>query len=447
MILKLAFALALAAVPVAAASQTTDLVEGPEPVSLTIDEAVQRGLNRNFRVQRSNRNEDIAEQRVNVSRAQLRPRFDLGLGAGQNQTYFDFQGNARTFNRAEPQFFADAFASASFPIDISGVARRQVRQSRLSHDLSELDQAQATIDVSTDIRTNYITALRAQEQVRADEEFLTQIDELLVRAKAGQPTVVSFLETERSNALQGLENQKTTRDLAMSTLRQLLRLQRDAALVLTTQLPPPTQVPSPDVLMEIATRNRIDLRQAEIRLQQAKLATVQASDSRRPSLRITAYAQQRMNDEFPRFDDFAGQTRSAGILIGANLPLIQYDGGVLKANRRVAAIQADQALADREESIERAENELNTVMIGINRSRQRLSSLPDVQQALGALERVESLMLSSPAAEAPGLVAQVTNARQNWRSAVVSRNDAITDFYNNYFRLQRAVGTQELRAF
>jgi outer membrane protein TolC len=201
------------------------------------------------------------------------------------------------------------------------------------------------------------------------------------------------------------------------------------------------------MLMEIATRNRIDLRQAEIRLQQARLATVQASDSRRPSLRLTAYAQQRMNDEFPTVEDFDGQTRSAGILIGANVPIVQYDGGILRANRRIAGIQADQALADREESIERAENEINTVMIGINRARQRLSSLPDVDQALEALERVEILMLSSPAAEAPGLVAQVTNARQNWRSAVVSRNDAMTDFYSNYFRLQRAVGTQELRAF
>jgi outer membrane protein TolC len=126
---------------------------------------------------------------------------------------------------------------------------------------------------------------------------------------------------------------------------------------------------------------------------------------------------------------------------------VQYDGGVLRNNRRIAGIQADQALADREEATERAENEINQVMIGIARARQRLSSLPDVEQARSALERVEGLMLAAPASEAPGLVAQVTNARQNLRSAVVSRNEAMTDFYSNYFRLQRAVGTEELRAF
>jgi outer membrane protein TolC len=55
-------------------------------------------------------------------------------------------------------------------------------------------------------------------------------------------------------------------------------------------------------------------------------------------------------------------------------------------------------------------------------------------------------MLNAAQSDAPGLVAQVTNARQNLRSAVVSRNDAITDFYNNYFRLQRAVGAEILDA-
>jgi outer membrane protein TolC len=448
MVSRLLIALTLATTPVAAAAQAPETrVNQPETISLTIDEAVQRGLQSNFRVQRSNRNEDMAETRVNITRAQLRPRFDIGVGAGQNQTYFDFQGNAQTFNRAEPQFYADVFASASFPIDISGVVHRQVRQSRLNHDLAELDQAQATIDVATDIRTNYTSALRAQEQVGAEEEYLAEIDGIIERARASQSSVVPFLETERANALQTLEGQKTSRDLALSTLRQLLRLPRDARLVLTTQLPQPSQLPSVDMLMEVATRNRNDLKQAEIRLQQARLATVQASDSRRPSLRITAYASHRLNDEFPNFRDFDGQTRSAGVLIGANVPLFQYDGGVLRNNRRIAGIQADQALADREEATERAENEINQVMIGLTRARQRLSSLPDVEQARAALDRVEALMLAAPASEAPGLVAQVTNARQNLRSAVVSRNDAMTDFYSNYFRLQRAVGTEELRAF
>lgn len=433
-------ALAQEAAPVAA--------EAPETVTLTIDQAVALGLQRSFRVQRSNRNENMAEYRADSARAGRRPRFDLGVSGGQNQTYFDFRGNAINFNRSEPQFSADAFASLSLPFDISGVTRRQVKQADLSHDISELDVAQASIDVATDIRANFVSALRAQEQVRAEAAYVKQIEELLEEARTQQPGVAPFLETELSNAKQTLQNIRTTSEIAFQNLRQNLRLPRGTALELTTQLPvPPTQLPSTDMLLELATKNRIDLRQAAIRLEQARISTIQAGDSRRPSLRVTGFASQRLNDAFPTFQDFDGRTRSGGLLITGTMPLVSIDGGVVRNSRRIAGIQAEQALADREEAIERAENEINQVMISLNRAQQRMETLPDVEQALFALERVERLMLAAPAGDASGYVAQITNARQNWRSAVVSRNDSLTDFYSNYFRLQRAVGTEEISYF
>jgi outer membrane protein TolC len=196
----------------------------------------------------------------------------------------------------------------------------------------------------------------------------------------------------------------------------------------------------------MATENRNDLRQAALRLQQARISTVQASDSRRPRLAVTGYASQRLNDAFPTFQNFDGRTRSGGVIISGTVPIINVDGGVVRNARRVAGIQAEQALADREEAIERAENEINQVMISLTRAQQRMGTLPDVEQAKLALERVERLMLAAPAGDASGYVAQITNARQNWRSAIVSRNESLTDFYSNFFRLQRAVGTDEISA-
>jgi outer membrane protein TolC len=107
-------------------------------------------------------------------------------------------------------------------------------------------------------------------------------------------------------------------------------------------------------------------------------------------------------------------------------------------------IQADQAVADAEEAKERAENEIDQVIIGLSRSQQRLKTLPDPRQARQSLAQAEQQMLAASPTEAAGALAQVTNARQNWRSSVVSRNDALTDFYSNYFRLQRSVGTEQI---
>jgi len=124
------------------------------------------------------------------------------------------------------------------------------------------------------------------------------------------------------------------------------------------------------------------------------------------------------------------------------LPLVSYDGGQLAANRNIANIQAEQAMADAEEAKERAENEIDQFLIGLNRARERLSKLPDVQQARQSLSQAEQQMLAAPAREAAGLLAQVTNARQNWKASVLSRNDALTAFYTNYYQLQRSLGTE-----
>lgn len=418
----------------------------PEALDISIDEAVALGLERSFRVQRSNRNETMAERRVDNARAGLRPRLDIAGNATQDQRYLDHTGAVYDYNQGRPSFYTSANASASIPIDISGVTRRQIRQSEFSHKLSELDLAQSSIDIATEVRTHYVNALRAQEQVRAEEEYVDLVGRLLSSAASRQPSVVPFLETERDNAIQSLASLRTNADLSLSNLRQALRLPRDTALNLTNGLGGPRLVPSADMLLATASHNRNDLKQAQVRLDQARLSREQAMDSRRPSLGVTAYAVQSLNGRSPYVfydqDKDYGRTLSTGVAMTFRMPLIQYDGGVLRNNRHIADVQAEQALADADEAMERAENEITQILIGLDRANQRLASLPDPDRARQVLEQAEAQMLRASAADAPGMVAQVSNARQNWRSAITSRNDALTDFYSNFFRLQRATGTE-----
>jgi outer membrane protein TolC len=415
-----------------------------EKIMLTMEQAVELGADKSFRLQRSVRNNRIADQRLRGTRAGLGPRLDVTYGANQSQRYYDFQGTY-DYNQGQPAFYTDATANASYNLDISGVQRRQVRQATLSRQSSEIDLRQTTLEVSADIRTNYVNALRAQEQVEADTEYLKLIDSLLERARASQPSVVNFLETERQNASQSLESTKQNAELAFSTLRNLLRLEPDQALELTSELKLPPVLPDNDRLMRIATENRNDLKQADIRLQQARISRTQATDSRRPSLRASAYGGQAFNGDYITLGGKNhGRTRQAAAVLNFALPLFLFDGGQLNSNRQIAIIQADQAVADAEEAKERAENEINQVMINLNRAQQRLKSLPDPDQARQSLAQAEQQMLTASPTGAAGALAQVTNARQNWRSSVLSRNDALTDFYNGYYRLQRSLGTEEI---
>ena len=415
------------------------------PLELTLDRAVEIGTASSFRLQRTRRNERLADERVRETKGALGPRFAVSFGANQSQRYYDFQGTY-DYNQATPQFDSTLGATASYELDISGIRKRQLQQTRLSKDASAVDAAQASVDVASEIRGNYVRALRAQQQVSVDSQYLELLDSLIERARISQPQTLGFLESERSNAALTLEQSKQGADLTFSSLRQTLRLEEDRPLRLTTELPAPPPLPGRDHLLSIAYENRNDLKHSEIRLKQARIAKIQATDSRRPTLRVSAVASQALTgDTFLLRGENHGRSRTLGAVVNFALPLISYDGGQLAANRNIASIQAEQALADAEEAKERAENEINQLLIGLNRARERLSKLPDVQQARQSLSQAEQQMLAAPAREAAGLLAQVTNARQNWKASVLSRNDALTAYYTNYYQLQRSLGTERIQ--
>jgi len=66
------------------------------------------------------------------------------------------------------------------------------------------------------------------------------------------------------------------------------------------------------------------------------------------------------------------------------------------------------------------------------------------QLSLQALQRAEQMLLSAPPETAQGLVAQVSNARQAWRSAETATADAYIDYNNAVFRLKRLVGDSDV---
>ena len=175
-----------------------------DPLELTMDWAVEIGTASSFRLQRSRRNGRIAEERLRGTKGALGPRFDVNLGANQSQRYYDFQGTY-DYNQANPQFDSTLGANASYEFDISGIRKRQLQQTRLSKDASAVDAAQASVDVASEIRGNYVRALRAQQQVSVDSQYLELLDSLIERARISQPQTLGFLESERSNAALTLE--------------------------------------------------------------------------------------------------------------------------------------------------------------------------------------------------------------------------------------------------
>jgi outer membrane protein TolC len=324
------------------------------------------------------------------------------------------------------------------PIDIGGVIRRQVRQADIWRGISADDVTNTALDVTLDVETSYLNALRAQNNADADERVAKEIEDLLARA-GPKSALAGFLQVELANAQQTAQSSRENADNAQDGLKQLLRVPPDARLRLTSDFRGQKQPIEHDGLVARALKNRPDVQSALLRVKQAQTSIQQVSDSRKPTVRVGAFASQQLAGSAV-YDGRYDRLRQEGGIVNVSVPFVQWDNGQLRRNKEVARVQREQADADLEELRERVAYDVRQQLLAVSRAENRISKLPDPKQALEALQRAEQMLLSAPPETAQGLIAQVSNARQAWRSAETATADAYIDYNNAVFRLRRLIG-------
>jgi len=428
---------------VAQTSQTTETVADAvraDGATLSMEDAVALGRARSFRIARAMRQQESADLREESAHAAFFPRAELNINtsqAGRAYSYHDNQSNSANSN-SYADFQGGVSLYASVPIDISGVLSRQVNQAELQQTVSGNAVLDAVLDVSLEIRLNYIEALRAQSAVEVDESIVARLEALAARAPQ---SVAPFLQIELANARQGLSSSRTDADLAMESVRNSLRLEPDTQLTLTTQLNQMRPVFEREGLLETALANRPDVRQIELRVEQARLGASQVDDYRRPSLRVSGYYNAGLYGEY-FFEPEDGRNESGGITLGLNVPLGQWDNGNLRRQRERASLDIEQAQADAVEHRETVAQELRQVLISLDRAEQRLLEMPDEREAYRGMLAAERNLLAASGDEASALIAQTSNARAAWRAAQLSAVNARIDYYRAAFRLIHALGLE-----
>jgi len=411
----------------------------PESYDLSIDDAVALAEQRSFKTARAHRSLRENELRYDNARSEYRPTLTTSAGINQQELDYGWHGNTFAYQVSSlGQFQGTASATLSMPIDVAGVIHHQVVQARLWRGIAAEDVTNTALDVALDVETAYLNALRAQNNADADEAVAQEIQDLLARA-GPKSTLGSFLQVELANAQQTAQSSRESADNAQDGLKQMLRVPPEARLRLTSDFRGRKQSLDRDGLLERALRMRPDVQSAMLRVKQAATTVEQVSDSRKPTVRVGAFASQEIGGT-AIYDGRYDRLRQEGGLINVNVPLVQWDNGQLQRNRQIAELQRDQADADLEELRERVAYDVRQQMLAVTRAETRIGNLPDPKQARQALERVEQMLLSAPPETAQGLVAQVSNARQAWRSAETATADAYIDYNNAIFRLKRLIG-------
>ena len=449
--LRMLLPLVLAAITVPAAADPPiqgdgSLDSAPPPTTdaydLSIDEAVGLAQQRSFKTARAERSLRENELRYDNARSQYRPTLTTSLGLKQQELDYGWHGNTFAYQVSSlGRFHGKASANLSMPIDVAGVIHRQVVQAGLWQGIASNDVTNTALDVTLDVETAYLNALRAQNNADADEAVAKEIEDLLVRA-GPKSTLGSFLQVELANAQQTAQSSRENADNAQDGLKQMLRVPPEARLRLTSDFRGRRQPLDRNGLLERALRMRPDVQSAMLRVKQAKTSVEQVSDSRKPTVRIGAFASQEIGGR-AIYDARYDRLRQEGGLINVNVPLAQWDNGQLQRNRQIAELQREQADADLEELRERVAYDVRQQLLAVTRAENRIRNLPDPKQARDALERVERMLLSAPPETAQGLVAQVSNARQAWRSAETATADAYIDYNNAVFRLKRLIGESD----
>jgi outer membrane protein TolC len=410
-----------------------------ETFDLSIDGAVALAQQRSFKTARANRSLRENELRYDNARSEFRPTVTTTAGISQQALDYGWHGNTFAYQVSSlGQFRGNASANLSMPIDVAGIIHRKVEQADAWRGIAAEDVTNTALDVTLDVQTSYLSALRAQNNADADEAVVEEIEHLLARA-GPKSALGNFLQVELANARQTAQTSRENADNAQDGLKQMLRVPPEARLRLTSNFSGRKEPVDRNGLLERALRMRPDVHSAKLRAKQAKTSVQQVSDSRKPTVRVGAFVSQDIGGKAvydPRYD----RLRQEGALINVNVPLVQWDNGQLQRNRQIAELQREQADADLEELRERVAYEVRQQLLAVTRAENRIRNLPDPKQARQALERVEQLVLSAPSETAQGLVAQVSNARQAWRSAETATADAYIDYNNAVFRLKRLIG-------
>jgi outer membrane protein TolC len=300
-----------------------------------------------------------------------------------------------------------------------------------------INHDQVIRDLETDVRSAYIEALRSQEDIEAEEMSLERLRMLIQRIPPARSDLRNFLGVELAGGLQTLGASRQSLELAQGSLLQLLRLPSRPRLRLTSRLPAEIPEVNAYTVLEQGLVRRSDLQDARLRVEQAELALKQVGEYRKPSAGVFAYSGLSQSVH-SRNRDYNSKSSYAAIMFNLNIPLFQWDWGMLNNQERSALLNLEQARDDLMEQQERASAELRQMLSSLSQVRQRLRSLPNPDLALEALASAEKSLLESSQWESA--MAQVSNARHLWRSALSARIDALSDYYTVYLRLQRSVG-------
>ncbi len=288
-------------------ASSPSLAEEPQATSLTLKEAIAKGLSQNSLMQSLEEDKKSAAAQVTQTRSALLPKLTLDASwIKQSMNFVPFPPSPAfsTLLTGIPYDTYSVTLGASQILYGKEKLYNSVTSSQLSQEISQLDYLRARQDVSLQIIRGYFDVLKATKEYDIAKELLNQSQDHLKLAQrleeAGTGTHLGVLSAQLQVA-NGESNQikaENNRDLAQRNFNYILNESFDKSYSLQDDEPSPSDqssLSSLEQLRQTALKNREELTILQKRMESLRLTQAGIQSEMNPLPTVSLQGQYSLN--------------------------------------------------------------------------------------------------------------------------------------------------------
>lgn len=416
----------------------------PQPLTLTIDQAVAIGL-------KNSKPLGLAAEAVERARgrmSELRAGFLPTVGATATMTHLD-EGSTVTFPGANgqpltiPIIKQDQKAvqlQGNLPIDIFGMIGTAVQQQQFLEIAARLDVNRTRNQTVLDVKNAYYDVLRAKAFVTVADQTLTnakdrqRIAEANLRAGTGTRFDVLRAETEVANAEQNLIVAKNRVNLTTAVLNNVLGLDQNTPTQ-TTEAKEPADNKDFNGSVAEAYQKRPEIMEADANIRAAEKGVKLARRSLFPSLGAGVNYQYT-----PDSGGFAPKTTSWAAVATLTVPI--FEQGLARARERQAKADVRSQQINKLTAQDTVALEVRQAYLALVEAQDRLNVTSVALTQAQEQYRLAKVRFEAGVTAVPGAspLLEISDAQAALTTAQNNQVNAQYDVQNSRARLDRAMG-------
>ncbi|MBP2654687.1 MAG: outer rane efflux protein [Firmicutes bacterium] len=349
------------------------------PIELSLNDSVSLALKNNFSVKIAKADKETSVWGVSEAKAKFGPTLTYthkdtrtGLPTFTLEKYFagtSLAGISSTAFGGTYTSFGNTI-SVSVPLYTGGNLEGQRDQANNNLQVADLEVRKAKQQIKFDTLTAYFNVLKADAQLRVNQEALDNLilhlNSVQTQFDAGTVNKADVLssEVEVVNARQELIKSKNDYNLALASLKNVIGLPLDSEIKVKDELSYQEYPLSLEECLKHALNYRPDIRQMEAKVGFAKSGVKVAKSSKLPQINFNG--SNNWND-----DKFPGAKQDYW-MVSLTASINVFDSGLTKARMKEAESSVDKALEQVRQSREAVALDVSQAYLSLKAAEERI---------------------------------------------------------------------------